>query len=902
MFEFLFPASMVAGGILVSSPIIIHLINRMRFKRIRWAAMEFLLKSQKRNRRRLIIEQLLLLLLRILLVLLAALLVARWVGGFFGRVQAQTTQHVILLDDTPSMADQWQEGAEKKDSFKESKRLIVEEIAGNALKASKAQALKLLTVTQPEQVRESIERLNEDAKQQLQARLAMIEPSALHAPLLPGVQHARKLLDEHPQDQRILYIVGDFRSSDWTGPAGDKLMDELAEMRKANINVKFVDVVDPVRKESEKDARYHENVAIAQVRPEARVTARNRLTEFTATVVNYSLIERKDMQLKIKVNGLDRAEADVPVPPLRPNERTEIKFHVFLDQPGINQITTTLSPEEKTGLLIDNSRHAVVEVRERVPILLIDGDAAASMKEGGDSFFLNLMFNEKRGVVSGFDLVTGVPADLERPNLDQFPSIYLVNVRELNDKALAGLEKYVKDGGNAAFFMGDRVNAEFYNRKLYNNGAGVFPVPLADRPTQELTQEERDTRLIRNLQDPQSQLLVRNAEQPIFAGVWHENLRSIFNFLNIDRYWPVPRSRWKPVPGVTEEVVTLPSRQSVDDYKDAVQELLTKLQGVVQADKYQKYQARFNAYHDAVREILNGRPLHRLGTIIENMLTDRGNEANAAERPNLVEFWNNGDPAVEELRQKFTQLRQTVQHGDPLVVTGKYGKGRTLVWLTSIGRKWNNWAGDFPVSATFPPIMYELQRWLTSGTGEIDLIVGTPITVQLDANRYEDRMGRIQKKEKGPDGKGGDVVMGEQPGKTEGGKTTFTFNDAKEPGVYVLEFKQRATDGMEAKREQLGFAFNVDTVAESNLARNDRIALLDKVKGAQFYTLASDNWTELEQRQRDLSEGPWLFLLFLLILVLEQALAVHLSFHLQGTQGGPAPLPAAASGAPPVTV
>ena len=69
---FMHPWFMVAGGALVASPIIIHLINRMRFKRIRWAAMEFLLKSQKRNRRRLIIEQLILLLLRILLVLLAA--------------------------------------------------------------------------------------------------------------------------------------------------------------------------------------------------------------------------------------------------------------------------------------------------------------------------------------------------------------------------------------------------------------------------------------------------------------------------------------------------------------------------------------------------------------------------------------------------------------------------------------------------------------------------------------------------------------------------------------------------------------------------------------------------------------------------------------------------------------
>src|SRR5579871_4599821 len=99
---FLNPWFMAAGGALASSPILIHLINRMRFKRIRWAAMEFLLKSQKRNRRRLIIEQLILLMLRILLVLLAAFLVARYVYAGFGD---KGTLHVVVIDDTPSMGD-----------------------------------------------------------------------------------------------------------------------------------------------------------------------------------------------------------------------------------------------------------------------------------------------------------------------------------------------------------------------------------------------------------------------------------------------------------------------------------------------------------------------------------------------------------------------------------------------------------------------------------------------------------------------------------------------------------------------------------------------------------------------------------------------------------------------------
>src|ERR671931_24365 len=99
---FTHPWYMAAGGALVSSPILIHLINRMRFRRIRWAAMEFLLKSQKRNKRKLIIEQLILLFLRILLVLLAAFLVARFV---YGSGVSRGASHVVIVDDTLSMFD-----------------------------------------------------------------------------------------------------------------------------------------------------------------------------------------------------------------------------------------------------------------------------------------------------------------------------------------------------------------------------------------------------------------------------------------------------------------------------------------------------------------------------------------------------------------------------------------------------------------------------------------------------------------------------------------------------------------------------------------------------------------------------------------------------------------------------
>lgn len=49
---------------LVAVPILIHLINLRRQQRIRWAAMQFLMESQKRNKRWIRLKELLLLLAR----------------------------------------------------------------------------------------------------------------------------------------------------------------------------------------------------------------------------------------------------------------------------------------------------------------------------------------------------------------------------------------------------------------------------------------------------------------------------------------------------------------------------------------------------------------------------------------------------------------------------------------------------------------------------------------------------------------------------------------------------------------------------------------------------------------------------------------------------------------------
>ncbi len=69
--------ALVGGALAGSIPVVIHLLNRQRFKKVVWAAMHWLWASYKKSQRRLQIEQLILLLIRILVLVLLAFALAR---------------------------------------------------------------------------------------------------------------------------------------------------------------------------------------------------------------------------------------------------------------------------------------------------------------------------------------------------------------------------------------------------------------------------------------------------------------------------------------------------------------------------------------------------------------------------------------------------------------------------------------------------------------------------------------------------------------------------------------------------------------------------------------------------------------------------------------------------------
>src|SRR6056297_758096 len=103
---FLYPA-LITGFFFVAVPLLVHLINMLRHRRQRWAAMDFLLSSYRKQKKWIVLRQLLLLLSRLALAALLILLLAGWTGGrqLLGILGGKTTHHVVLLDDSYSMGD-----------------------------------------------------------------------------------------------------------------------------------------------------------------------------------------------------------------------------------------------------------------------------------------------------------------------------------------------------------------------------------------------------------------------------------------------------------------------------------------------------------------------------------------------------------------------------------------------------------------------------------------------------------------------------------------------------------------------------------------------------------------------------------------------------------------------------
>lgn len=503
--HFLNPSFFWAGVALVSVPIIVHLIHRLRYKRVRFAAMEFLLASQKRNRRRIFFEQLLLLLMRCAMILLLLALLGRLIldPDQLSLFQGAQSHHVIVLDDSASMRDRDGEGT----VFDAAKEVIRNMVAEGARRPG-SQKFTLIRMSNPTEAVSGLSQrdVDETLLTELTQRLDVMTCTHQAADPAAALEAALQRLQEDRAVTKHVHVLSDLRKPDWID--NKAAVAALKQLDAGEVNINLVRCVG--------DA--HENLAVTSLDGSLEVAAAGVPVTLRATVENYGSREAKDVSGSIFIDG-ERLPRTIDFQTVGAGESVTRSFDVIFDSAEQHQVSVSIAED---SLEADNRRFLAVDVPVANPVLLIDGSPATEQA----LYVADALAADQS--VTGFAPSIRTPEDLRQMALEKFHLIYLINVPELAPDAVAALGEYVQNGGGLIWYLGDAVRPAFYNESLFDAEAGLFPVRLGLAPAE-----------LERIESPVPDLTL--ADRPMFS-LFTDAEVPILDLVYINLYFPIETS------------------------------------------------------------------------------------------------------------------------------------------------------------------------------------------------------------------------------------------------------------------------------------------------------------------------------------------------------------------------
>ena len=444
------------GALAASIPVIIHLINRRRARVVQFPTVKFVLRSERRVARKYQVKQWLLLALRTFILFLLTTALAEPVlqpsVGELAEV-GQARAVALILDNTMSMAYQTA-GMTSWDLAKEVSELILQEFRPQ----DHGVLLPLVSTDAPPQ---ALSGDRAGLMQQVSDLAHTFQPGGFVLPF----QRAYALLKTSDAPKREIIVITDHTRTPWVGfePATLKMIDP-----QVRVTVIAVGPTGAASNATVREVHLDQPTAVAGVR-----------TKLTASIENFGAIDRKQMPVRLVVDGrtLDQRLLDLPK-----KSATDVAFDVSFDQPGYREGTITLASD---GLPVDDVFYFSVPVRKALRVLLIDGDPRSTLV-ASETFYLMNALNPDRAYRPGPIQPRVVPVEeTERLRLGEFDVVILANVRNLSTNLRARLMDFANQGGGLWWFLGHQVDPAAYNRTLFDTSTRLLPArlgPLLDRP------------------------------------------------------------------------------------------------------------------------------------------------------------------------------------------------------------------------------------------------------------------------------------------------------------------------------------------------------------------------------------------------------------------------------------
>lgn len=456
-----FAPYMLWGAVAAGIPVAIHFLFRSRYRTVPWAAMTFLLQSIQETTRRLRFQEFLLLCLRVAILLLLALALARPSSRAGGSGTGDAVDAVLLIDVSYSM-DAREGGATRLDLAKAAARSVLDRLPphSTARIITIADRATDLGPAQPGDIA------------QAQQIVAGISVSQSATDFKPGAEEALAAIGRGTSANREIYLFSDLQKSGWErqGSALIGLWRSIHE-RAAQTLVRC-------------GTTSPRNVAVADIVPHTGVPRSGERIGFSVLVRNTGGEPLHD--LTVSLEGVGGPRESQPIPVIPPGETRTVTLTTQFDKPGLHVISAEVGPDD---LAADNRLDLVVQVRDQVRVLVVDGAIDEREPEKSSSYFLlHALVPVKEADRPKYWLQPRlVPPERATPALlgDKDLCI-LVNVPAEDDRARGirgmspefadGLARYVRGGKPLWIIAGDETNVEAYNRVL--GSRGLLPMEL----------------------------------------------------------------------------------------------------------------------------------------------------------------------------------------------------------------------------------------------------------------------------------------------------------------------------------------------------------------------------------------------------------------------------------------
>ncbi len=411
---FLNPAVLI--GILAAViPVVIHLLNLKRLKKIEFSTLAFLKELQKSKIRKIRLKQWLLLFIRVMIIAFLVMAFSRPTikSVSFGNSAAKTTAY-FLIDNSYSMSIIDEHGAYFNQAKVLAKKLIDNLQEGDEI-----------SVMFTSDIRNS-GKLTTDfaAAKKIIEQSSISDITITQVPLLTEVLNN---LDKSMNYNKEIYYLSDFQKINFSQASYDKSrrFQNLKESRFYKIAFTPKNIV---------------NLTITDFKTNNQIFELNKPVEFTVTVKNNSMQRVNNATVTLFINGKRRAHAGVK---LDAGESKSYNLITTLKEKGLLEISAELDDDD---ILNDNKMYLAIYVPEKIKVLLIT-------EKNGDSKFLELALNPQ--IANAISLEKINQGQTASKNLKDYDVIFVIGPVTTN----TGLIKdYLLSGGNVIFMPGGNSN------------------------------------------------------------------------------------------------------------------------------------------------------------------------------------------------------------------------------------------------------------------------------------------------------------------------------------------------------------------------------------------------------------------------------------------------------------